>query len=57
MKGKHDTEKIQKVMREFKEGRLKSSSGEKVTSGKQALAIGLSEQREKDKGKGKKKKY
>jgi hypothetical protein len=35
--------KIAKVMREFKEGTLKSSSGEKVTSKEQALAIALSE--------------
>ncbi len=33
-------------MKEFKEGKLKSSSGEKVTSRKQAVAIGLSEARE-----------
>lgn len=32
-------------MREFKEGKLKSSSGQKVTSPKQAIAIGLSEER------------
>jgi len=36
-------EKVGKVMHEFKEGKLKSSSGEKVTSRKQALAIGISE--------------
>jgi len=30
-------------MHEFKEGKLKSSSGEKVTSRKQAVAIGISE--------------
>ena len=35
--------KVRKVMREFKEGSLKSSSGEKVTNPKQAIAIGLSE--------------
>ena len=34
-------------MHEFKEGKLKSSSGEKVTSKKQAVAIGISEAREK----------
>jgi hypothetical protein len=36
------------VMREFKEGSLHSgsSSGKKVTSRKQAIAIGLSEQRQ-----------
>lgn len=36
-------EKVHKVMKEFKEGTLKSSSGQKVTSRKQAIAIGLSE--------------
>lgn len=35
--------KIRKVLREFKAGTLKSSSGEKVASSKQALAIALSE--------------
>jgi hypothetical protein len=39
--------KVGKVMREFKEGKLKSSSGDKVSSRKQAVAIGLSEAREK----------
>lgn len=34
------------VMREFKAGKLKSSSGRKVTSPKQAQAIALSEVRE-----------
>jgi hypothetical protein len=38
-------DKMEKVMREYKEGKLKSSSGDKVTSRKQAIAIGLSEQR------------
>jgi len=37
--------KVQKVMQEFKSGSLKSSSGQKVTDPKQAIAIGLSEQR------------
>lgn len=37
--------KISKVMREFKGGKLKSSSGQKVTNPKQALAIALSEAR------------
>lgn len=37
--------KVQKVMQEFKSGLLKSSSGQKVTDPKQAIAIGLSEQR------------
>ena len=36
-------EKIKKVMREFKNGTLKSSDGKKVTSRKQALAIAMSE--------------
>jgi len=39
-------EKVEKTMHEFKEGKLKSSSGQKVTSRKQAVAIGLSEARE-----------
>lgn len=39
-------EKVEKAMHEMKEGKLRSSSGEKVTSKKQAVAIGLSEARE-----------
>ena len=39
-------EKVEDVMHEFKEGKLKSGSGKKVTSKKQAIAIGLSEARE-----------
>lgn len=40
-------EKVKKVMHEMKAGELKSgSSGKKVTSRKQAIAIGLSEARE-----------
>jgi hypothetical protein len=35
--------KVGTVMREFKAGKLKSSSGKKVTNPKQAVAIGLSE--------------
>ena len=35
--------KVERVMHEFKEGDLKSGSGKKVTSRKQAIAIGLSE--------------
>ena len=38
--------KIGTVMHEFKEGALKSSSGDKVTNHKQAVAIGISEARE-----------
>lgn len=36
-------EKVGKVMKEFKEGQLKSGSGDKVASRKQAIAIGISE--------------
>ncbi|MCE3075574.1 DUF6496 domain-containing protein [Chryseobacterium gwangjuense] len=39
-------DKVGQVMHEFKAGKLKSSSGEKVTSRKQAIAIGISEARE-----------
>jgi hypothetical protein len=35
--------KVGKVMKEFKEGTLKSSSGDKVESRMQAIAIALSE--------------
>ncbi len=45
---KYDTKaqkKISKVMHEYGEGKLKSSSGKKVTSRKQAVAIGISEAR------------
>src|SRR5437899_2399946 len=44
--GKKAGEKVEKVMHERKEGTLKSGrSGKKVTSKKQAIAIGLSEAR------------
>lgn len=45
-------DKVKKVMDEFKTGTLHSGSptGPKVTSKKQALAIGLSEQRKADGG-------
>jgi hypothetical protein len=43
--GKKASEKVGEVMHEFKEGELKSGSGHKVTSRKQAVAIGLSEAR------------
>jgi hypothetical protein len=36
-------DKIHKVMKEFKDGVLKSGSGDKVTSRKQAIAIAMSE--------------
>jgi hypothetical protein len=39
-------DKVEKVMHEYKTGTLKSSSGDKVTSRKQAIAIALSEQRQ-----------
>lgn len=37
------SEKVEKTMHEMKEGKLKTGSGKKVTSKKQAIAIGLSE--------------
>jgi hypothetical protein len=44
--GKKASEKVEKTMHEMKSGKLKSgSSGNKVTSRKQAIAIGLSEAR------------
>ncbi len=38
--------KVEKVMHEFKEGTLKSSSGQKITGRKQAVAVALSEARQ-----------
>lgn len=35
--------KVSKAMREYKAGKLKSSSGDKVTNEKQAIAIAISE--------------
>ena len=44
--GKKATQKVEKAMHERKRGTLKSGgSGKKVTSRKQAIAIGLSEAR------------
>jgi hypothetical protein len=44
--GKKASKKVEKVMRERKRGTLRSGrSGKKVTSRKQAIAIGLSEAR------------
>jgi len=43
--------KVEKVMGEYKRGTLRSSSGKKVTSRKQAIAIGLSEQQRAKRGK------
>jgi hypothetical protein len=42
---KKSQEKVEKVMKEFKEGKLKSGNGGKVKSREQAIAIGLSEAR------------
>ncbi|HKC37176.1 MAG TPA: DUF6496 domain-containing protein [Chitinophagaceae bacterium] len=40
-------EKVERAMKEMKEGKLRSGrSGKKVTNPKQAIAIGLSEARE-----------
>ena len=44
--GKKASEKVERSMREMKQGKLRSGrSGKKVTSRKQAIAIGLSEAR------------
>lgn len=43
MPKKQGKKKVEKVLREYKEGQLKSGSGGKVTSRKQAIAIALSE--------------
>jgi Family of unknown function (DUF6496) len=44
--GKAASKKVEKTMHEMKEGTLRSGrSGKKVTSPKQAIAIGLSEAR------------
>jgi hypothetical protein len=40
-------EEVGKAMHEFKEGELKSGSGDKVKNRKQAVAIGLSQARKK----------
>jgi Family of unknown function (DUF6496) len=42
---KKAAKKVERVMRERKRGTLRSGSGRKVTSRKQAIAIGLSEAR------------
>jgi hypothetical protein len=44
--GKKANEKIERVMHEKKAGTLRSGSGKKVTSRKQAIANGLSEARQ-----------
>jgi hypothetical protein len=43
--GPRASEKVEETMAERKRGTLRSSSGQKVTSRKQAIAIGLSEAR------------
>ncbi|HEX4915941.1 MAG TPA: DUF6496 domain-containing protein [Vicinamibacterales bacterium] len=45
--GKSASKNVERTMRRRKKGTLRSSSGQKVTSRKQAIAIGLSEAREK----------
>ena len=45
--GKKAGDKVERAMHERKRGTLKSGSGRKVKSRKQAIAIGLSEAREK----------
>jgi len=45
--GKAASKSVESAMRRKKSGTLKSSTGRKVTSEKQAIAIGLSEAREK----------
>lgn len=43
--GKKASQKVERAMHERKHGTLRSGSGKKVTSRKQAIAIGLSEAR------------
>ena len=43
---KESSDKVEEVMHEMKERKLKTGTGKKVTSRKQAIAIGLSEARE-----------
>jgi hypothetical protein len=45
--GKSASKNVKSAMRRRKKGTLKSGSGRRVTSRKQAIAIGLSEAREK----------
>lgn len=44
--GPKASKSVEREMKAFKKGKLKSGSGRKVTSRKQAIAIGLSEARE-----------
>ena len=50
---KNGKKKVAKVMKEYGKGKLKSSSGQKVTNPKQAVAISLSEAGMSKKKKGK----
>ncbi len=43
--GKKAQEKVHEAMHEYKQGELRSSSGDKVTNPKQAITIGLSKAR------------
>jgi hypothetical protein len=43
--------KVRKVMKEYSAGKLKSSSGQKVKSRPQAIAVGMSEARKVTKNK------
>lgn len=53
MKKKNGQKKVATVMREYSKGKLKSSSGQKVTNPRQAKAIALSEAGMSKKKKGK----
>jgi uncharacterized protein DUF6496 len=44
--GRKASQKVERAMHERKRGTLRSGSGRKVTSRKQAIAIGLSEARD-----------
>ena len=44
--GSKGKRKVHKVMKEYKQGKLKSGSGKKVQNRKQAVAIALNEARE-----------
>lgn len=48
-KKKLKNNKVDIVFEEFKKGKLKSGSGQKVTNPKQAIAIGISESKKKNK--------
>jgi hypothetical protein len=51
LRTKKAKKKVATVMREFRQGTLRSSSGQKVRNRKQALAIALSEAYRRVKGK------